>query len=79
MNITDQVREIIGWKLKKQFRKASSMVNITKIPQIPLYSLSKTFLSENFELIGEYKKIFGMKAGVLKDEFSYSTPNDLIK
>ena len=55
------------------------MVNIRKIPQIPLYSLSKTFVNENFELIGEYKKIFGMKAGVLKDQFSYSIPNDLIK
>ena len=55
------------------------MVNIAKIPQIPLYSLSKTFLSENFELIGEYKNIFGMKAGVIEDQFSYSTPNDFIK
>ena len=55
------------------------MVNIRKIPQIPLYSLSKTFVNENFELIGEYRKIFGMKAGVLKDQFSYSIPNDLIK
>ena len=55
------------------------MVNITKTPQIPVYSLSKTFLSENCELIGEYKKIFGMKAGVIEDQFSYSTPNDFIK
>ena len=55
------------------------MVNIIKTPQIPVYSLSKTFLSENCELIGEYKNIFGMKAGVIEDQFSYSTPNDFIK
>ena len=55
------------------------MGNIRKTPQIPLYSLSKTFVNENFELIGEYKKIFGMKAGVIEDQFSYSTPNDFIK
>ena len=30
-------------------------------------------------IIGEYKKIFGIKAGVLIDQFSYSIPNDFIK
>ena len=55
------------------------MVNIRKTPQIPLYSPFKTFMNENFALIGEYKKIFGMKAGVIEDQFSYSTPNDFIK
>lgn len=45
-------------------------MNITKIPQIPVYSLSKTFLSENCELIGEFKNLFGMKAGVIEEQFS---------
>ena len=55
------------------------MVNIRRTPQNPLYSLSKTFVNENFELIGEYNETFGMNAGVTDDQFSYSIPNDLIK
>ena len=66
-------------EVKKIVSKSKQYGEYCKGSANPAKFLSKTFLSENFELIGEYKKIFGMKAGVIEDQFSYSTPNDFIK
>ena len=47
------------------------MVNIRKTPQIPLYSLSKTFVNENFELIGERILLSNKNAISIKEKMVF--------